>query len=401
MIVLSPLFDPFLQQVVIYPSRSVPAEERSTIVRAQNYEARNEGGLPLPSVVDLSMKSAIYKGIFDIEDAAELGIAHSCSSGNCMWSKFSSLAICNKCVDIIHYARKTCDDHGCYEYSLPGGPSLSGMGRQINSSVTNISSSLNDTYPTVARFSSLIAKRMGGSDEVMALECSFWYCIQSYQALVKGGKLQQIVLSSWRNDSAQLSQSSDLSYNPPASIINSTINSSHFEVKLLVATALNRFMCELFTGNGQLNDQSSAFSSDVMQALYSAKNLTARMTNLAISMTNNIREQNGSYSSPVLGTTWKTETYVHVLWPWFSFPLTILFLSLLFLLGSIIETARCKVMVWKSSDLAILSHGRELLLNNTHNELRVDELSQLGERAENIMVELTLTPDGYWKLLEN
>ena len=50
------LFDPFLQQVVIYPDRLVASKKAATIVRAQNYIARNEEGLPLPSVVDMSMK---------------------------------------------------------------------------------------------------------------------------------------------------------------------------------------------------------------------------------------------------------------------------------------------------------------------------------------------------------
>ena len=50
------LFDPFLQQVVIYPDRLVTSKKVATIVRAENYIARNEEGLPLPSVVDMSMK---------------------------------------------------------------------------------------------------------------------------------------------------------------------------------------------------------------------------------------------------------------------------------------------------------------------------------------------------------
>ena len=50
------LFDPFLQQVVIYPDRLIPSKDTATIVRAQKYEARSEEGLPLSSVVDLSMK---------------------------------------------------------------------------------------------------------------------------------------------------------------------------------------------------------------------------------------------------------------------------------------------------------------------------------------------------------
>lgn len=54
--VLMLLFDPFLQQVVVYPDRLVASDRTATIVRAQNYVARSEEGLPLPSVVDMSLK---------------------------------------------------------------------------------------------------------------------------------------------------------------------------------------------------------------------------------------------------------------------------------------------------------------------------------------------------------
>ena len=50
------LFDPFLQQVVVYPDRLVASDRAATIVRAQRYQARSYEGLPLPSVVDVSMK---------------------------------------------------------------------------------------------------------------------------------------------------------------------------------------------------------------------------------------------------------------------------------------------------------------------------------------------------------
>ena len=54
--VLLLLFDPFLQQVVIYPDHLVASQRAATIARAQNYQARSEEGLPLPSIVDMSMK---------------------------------------------------------------------------------------------------------------------------------------------------------------------------------------------------------------------------------------------------------------------------------------------------------------------------------------------------------
>lgn len=59
--VLMLLFDPFLQQVVVYPDRLVPSEKASTIVRAQRYQAYSDEGLPLPSIVDMSMKVGIYE----------------------------------------------------------------------------------------------------------------------------------------------------------------------------------------------------------------------------------------------------------------------------------------------------------------------------------------------------
>lgn len=397
--ILTFLFDPFIQQVVVYPDRLVPAEVNATIARAQNYEARNEG-VTLPSVVDLSMKAAIYNGLFDIQDKAELGITHTCSSGNCTWSTFSSLAVCTRCVNITSYVEKSCNQTGCYKLSLSNGPTLSGPGGQINSSLTNISPSLRDIYASVVQFTSLISKRVDNSDENLATECAIWYCVQNYTASVEGGKPSQRVLSSWRNDSAQLSDLSDLHYDPPSSIINDPEISGIFKVELLAARAMNSFMSEIFTGSGGSNTSGPAFSSDVIQALYSTDNVTARVKNLAISMTNNIREQNNSVSAPAKGTTWKTETYVHVRWRWFIFPSALLVLSLLFLLGEIVETASRKVMVWKSNNLALLFHGRELELQDTLHGIPVNSLGQLSEHAKDIVVDLVQIHGEDWKLVQ-
>lgn len=59
--ILMLLFDPFLQQVVVYPDRLVPSSKAAALARAQQYQARSEEGLPLPSVVDMSMKVSIQR----------------------------------------------------------------------------------------------------------------------------------------------------------------------------------------------------------------------------------------------------------------------------------------------------------------------------------------------------
>ena len=398
-VVLVNLFDPFVQQVVVYPSRSVPSNDAPTVVRSQTYSAGSQEDLPLPSVVDLSMKAAVYSGIFDIKDSAEQGLSYTCSTGDCTWQVFSSLAICSKCVDVASYITKTCLNRDCAGISLPNGPTLSGLGNQINSSVTNIASSLNSIKPSVLRFSSLISKEANGTDEATATECSLFYCIGKYHTSVTGGFISQQLVSSWRNDSAFPGSSQDLIYEPPLAFTNSSGRQESFRVTRLAANAMYSFMSDIFTGSGGMNNSGSAFTSDVMQALFNTANLTARIQNLATSMTNNIREQNDSMSSPVQGTAWTNETYVHVRWVWFIFPMVLVLFAFLSLLGAILETAHRDLRVWKSNNLALLFHGCGLNLKDPR-PVEINSLSAMTARARDVEIQLCQAYEGDWKLVQ-
>ncbi len=399
-IILTQFFDPFLQQVVIYPNRLVPSDISPIIVRTDRYEARSLEGLPLPSIVDLSMKAAIYKGLFNVRDSTEHDAVYTCPTGNCTWSTFTSLAVCNKCLNITDEILNDCDETGKCILSLPNGPMLSGYGSQINTSVTNISSSLNKIQPSVIKFSSLRSKKVDNSVYAAAMECAMWYCVNTYTATVIDGMLKQDQLSSWRNDSALPSQTSDLIYHLPTSFANTTANSSVFRVTHLAAKSMNRFMSDLFTGSGGVNVSGSAFTSDIIQALYTTDTLPELIDNLAISMSNNIRQQNANVSSPEWrGTAWKSQTYVHVRWAWFAFPAGLVVLSLALLVGTIIETKYREVMIWKSNNLALLFHGRGLELDSL-DEMPVNKISQMTEKAKGISVELMQVSSQTWKFVQ-
>ncbi|KAL8660521.1 MAG: hypothetical protein Q9202_006476 [Teloschistes flavicans] len=396
-IVLGNLFDPFLQQVVVYKDRLVPSDSPPQIVRSRIYTARSDEGLPLPSVVDLSLKAAIYNGVFDIKDNADSGISHTCSTGDCSWRSLTSLAICSKCVDITSYVEKHCTNDKCYLLSLPNGPVLSGLGGQINASTTNISSELHGIMPSVLRFSSLISKKVSDPNDVYAVECSMFYCVGKYNASVSNGIADQRMLASWRNDSIRLDVESDIILNPPSSFTNESNRDEPFRVTHIAAAAINSFMSTTFTGSGGVNNSGSAFSSDVMQALYDTSNLTKRIDNLATSMSNSIRGQDDHVSGPAYGIAWTKETYVHVRWGWFAFPVTLVSLASLFLLGIILETSHRDVLVWKSSNLALLFHGRNLNLTAS-SDTPVSQLSAMTSRASDIRAKLLETPQGGWEL---
>lgn len=396
-IVLTNFFDPFLQQVVAYKSRSVPSNNAPEIVRSRVYAARSDEGLPLPSVVDLSMKAGIYNGVFDIKDNADSGISYTCSTGNCSWQDFSSLAICSRCVNITSHVEKECTDGKCHLLYIPDGPMLSGLGGQINSSVTNISSELHGIEPSVLRFTSLLSKKVSDPSDAFAAECSMFYCIGKYLASVTNGIVEQQLLASWRNDSARLDTASDLVFHPPASFSNDSGQTETFQVTHLAAVALNSFMSETFTGSGGINNSGSAFSSDVMQALYDTSNLTRRIENLATSMTNSIRGQDDKVSGPAYGIAWTSETYVHVRWAWFAFPATLILIANCFLLGVVLETSYRDILVWKSNNLALLFHGRSLQLSS-HSRQPVQRLSEMTSSATKIKVKLVESETDGWKL---
>ena len=393
LVILTNFFDPFLQQVVSYPDRLVPSSSIPTIARTQIYESKNQQGLPLPDMVDLPMKAAIYNGIFDIEGRAELAISHSCQTGNCSWASFSSLAVCSKCEDISSYIHKACDHDGddCQRYTLPDGPQISGSERQINTSVSNISSSLAGIEASLLKFSILTFNKTQDSSGPTATECAMWYCIKNYTASVTDGVISEHVLSTWRNDSASLSSSSDLYFTPPDSSTNSTHDPTTFRVTLLAAKALHSFMSQTLTGSGLINSSNSSgssFTSDVMQALLlNAPNITSRVDNLATSMSNNIQEQENAFSNHANGTAWRSETYVQVRWGWFAFPATVVVSASLFLLGTILETAKRDVMIWKANNLALLFHGRELKLTDDE-QTPANRLSEITKRAGEVEVEL-------------
>ncbi|KAF2183985.1 hypothetical protein K469DRAFT_204504 [Zopfia rhizophila CBS 207.26] len=86
-------------------------------------------------------------------------------------------------------------------------------------------------------------------------------------------------------------------------------------------------------------------------------NVTRHVERLATALTNVIRSS--SSNEMVLGMAFSKETYVSVRWEWLSLPLSLLVLSLIFLVGTVIKSTREKeqVGIWKTSAIATLLYG--------------------------------------------
>jgi hypothetical protein len=93
--ILALAFDPFIQQIVQYPSiPSVDAHKESSLVRSSTFAIE-------PS--STNWMNAVSAGIWS--GAERFAQQSSCPSGNCTWEEYPSTGWCSKCQDAISYAK--------------------------------------------------------------------------------------------------------------------------------------------------------------------------------------------------------------------------------------------------------------------------------------------------------
>ncbi|KAL9109886.1 MAG: hypothetical protein Q9187_008116 [Circinaria calcarea] len=376
--------DPFVQQVITYSQEPVRVGS-SAIFRARGYHRKidTSGAYEyLVDIVDLDMKAAFFNGLYNPKQAA-VSLEADCLTGNCTWpSQYSSLAICSTCADITNRIRKECsfdkDSNSTYcKLALPlqNGPLLpiglffSDGSLLKAASILNVSSpseslTLGNLTDTFARFASLSQSRESQDySPPKATECTLYFCVNTYEATVSVGVLNETVVSSWRNESGSGSDSdfyrdfnSQYKLWPPLQQGALSQNSSYYidrgthrSLKLFVES---QFYGEISTAPFLLP------STDSVQAFMGLSNYDALMSSIALSMTNNIRKQSNN-TVKVPGDAWRTEAFIHVAWAWLTLPIVLVIFTLVFLVTTIWQSSDRGSRLWKTSTLPLLYHGLE------------------------------------------
>lgn len=92
--VLAVAFDPFVQQLLAYPVRTVPrASQAARIKQAAIFEVSGDY-----DTIENSFTSAINAGIW--ADSSQFARNPICTTGNCTWPLFKSVGWCSKCEDV-------------------------------------------------------------------------------------------------------------------------------------------------------------------------------------------------------------------------------------------------------------------------------------------------------------
>ncbi|MCJ1475698.1 hypothetical protein MMC13_004361 [Lambiella insularis] len=399
--------DPFTQQVVVYEIRAT-ANGNATISRAQNWDSDmidEIEGEPAMSI-SFSMQAAIFNGLYGDQNAS--AAAYDCPSGNCTWPTFSSLGFCSKCSDVTAGTSmvETINNANSI-YNIWQLPTLGNLTQETSRS--NVSS-----FGSRISTSAILGAVIHLGSVIGAFECQLYYCIRTYNVTSVNGSLYSLQTSSWlSNDSVSTSTpnmvsrpsnvfvaSNSIVLKPPSSAPSEQQNQSYI-VNMTNSETLAEFFSGLFEFSAifEIYDTERTLISggagiqSIAELFYSYADPTPTVDSLATSKTDQSRNLPGN-NNQVVGTAWKTETYIHVRWWWLALPITAVLMALLFLMATIIENRQMDVW-WKSSVLPLVLHGLE---DKYQGHLR--GLGEMDEAAQKLRVKLNNVPGGKWGLVQ-
>ena len=431
------IVSPLAQNAILYRSWgvSIPNSQGATVQAAQNFSEITGQALYSTSP---NMQSAIQRGIFSGESVID-PIRPLCSSGNCTWAPYQSLAVCASSANITLKLKNSKNG-----YTLPGGPYLkpgptdvilnfSSVGIQEStedgsdflnfnrsSAYKNVSSPIADVFFVYQpKPQPLSGTGQGGTvveppdPDPNAIEFVLQWCVQTFTTTVLNGIPDTQKTTTFLNFTHTAEEmdpiTGELKNSSFAVYVTAHPNPDDpndvFTIEPSTHANLQNYFQQLFQGNVSMPGGADVHSSSsVAQILFQsfdppdAGNKTAMdptvqlgglnfiLDNIAVSMTNYIRAN--AQNDLVLGTLLlQGQTTVRVQWGYLVAPIVFMILCLLFFATTIVyqRSRSVRVKNWKSSSLAVLhALGPEI-----HRELGgMSKASVLKEEAERTAVKL-------------
>jgi hypothetical protein len=407
----------FVQQALkyetFYPTDGIATMPTAQYMNGTGWGVENGNNGAALQGVDQSMVSALYTGLYS-PPATNFTVTPQCSTGNCTWPSYQSLAFCNTCKNItsilnhtkVHItpANRVEDPYDTDVYTLPNGFSLTGVQPAPPSAE-------NDDIPSIAMMNITISQgwikqpivpsiAFAGNGSVlmsviaigpspgtvpsqpsyklyehpqsppMAYECALQFCVADMSASFSNGLMNETVSSTWTDETlkglGQTGAHEDVHLSPPYQPRKT------FVIKNQAVMGTGPWLESWMVGNATLTatigDSDSylangkqVYSSDIMQAFYQSMNESANgfgsaMDNLAGSMSLALR-QLPYQPAPDKGFAYSSISYFFVNWFALIFPLVVLASSLVFFIAVIVETKRKGLVPWSNNILATLFHG--------------------------------------------
>lgn len=390
--------DPTVQQMISVKAEQVNSTaSTATISRAQSFLRFGSAESPtvqnqLPTV---DMIGAFFTGMFSGFDETQeltLDVPSSCSTGNCTFPTFQSLAVCSNCQDITHTIQATYNTSGSFDwtYSLPNGLNVTHTSTMNIYGAFASSGSLSLVNDPGIGNGILNFTRVRGVvtdidgdilQNATASQCLLYWCVNTYGALIDNGRLDERAISSWHSNKTELwtgwrAKSVNNGYRldlvPPVMAEQYTDN-RNFTVSNMATVALSSWLAGKSTVDNMSGDSSSDWAD--MLRVFRDSNSSMLFSRIAKSMTRNVRSANSSSQTtdvrlypfmnnitgvgPANGTAHSLEVHVSVRWPWLIFSAMLVAMAIALLLATLIDTAKRDIAHWTTSPTPILLQALE------------------------------------------
>lgn len=361
------------------------------------------------STLKSDLKGAVYSGIYEstnISTPAASSIQPICTTGNCTWPSYNSLAVCSRCQNISSLLTNDLDpstkvsssDSGSISWIHSSGYKTNGRNAMnITTNATSIAYP-NLQNPIINLKSAVFDPNSGGYNNINrpnVTECALWFCVNTYEAEMRNGNFTEKITRSWPTlaDSRNMTQNTTLPpvepdgsssmkmYEPNATV--DSLQPPHLKEAYLVDMKTLHLLRDWIGGLFQKDkdadmsrDAGTGERGDLTQVLYdiqlgTSTGMTNMFESIATKMTDVVRKQQGAagqYTSNATrlpgvltpqanGTAESLVVLVRVEWIWLSFSVVLVIASFLFLVATIVITSSKEIPSWKSSNLAVLAMG--------------------------------------------
>ncbi|KAF2475904.1 uncharacterized protein BDR25DRAFT_253533 [Lindgomyces ingoldianus] len=438
--ILAIAIDPLTQQALSQPTRSIPVPTgTATIPRAQNYslsmDALQDGDdyISAPN----SLIGAMYIGLYTPLDQEVAFPNPDCSTGNCTWTNYKSLGICQETKDVTKQRDSICSPctgknasatQSCH-YACDMSTTFLNVSALRSQTLTrysteglpeNVSLSLGfeDIVWPVAdvlmnyrnNFSSVGEKP---DKSTSMYETVFYFCMQEFSSGEESGRPMTRMVNSTKRTTNRTVEAIGNRYTfmPQLTIHDDNTKegeTGEYTVEPEALLALSIAMYKAFQGGvswadiitgttevgrvlGTIVDQSPKPTS---RAQNDYTKIPEIMENVARALSNDLKIHPGNGTKVVVhdGTVLALESYISVTWPWLSLLFATVPLSILLLGLTMIRSANTHTTVWKTSSLPVL----QILGQGVRGDLgKVEGIGKMEMRAEYVKVELEQRGGGW------
>lgn len=200
--ILGIAFEPFTQQALGFPIVPQTLSSNATVPIATNYAATEfneastdgiDGTADAGTDVELSMKAAIYDGLF-YSNISQTGasISVNCATGNCTFATYGTLSVCSQCENVTSLISTSPDwntDRG--NMTLPNGLLLNASHASFATSTKMLSTTKLSAVQQVLTNLSVIGDMSFGQG--VAYECIVYLCGEVYRGDVSDGAFTETV----------------------------------------------------------------------------------------------------------------------------------------------------------------------------------------------------------------